>query len=538
MDIKKKLLKITVLSAIVLFIISYTYYYLYSTRHTVITAGDYYESLPDTSSEENPLEHISEDFTVDAKKFSSNLPLVVLHCPQELPKYKYFEDGFEHVDTSVDPWVTGSMDIIDIQSSDMRSYLSSKPNVSTSIQIKKRGHTSMSFDKAQFYIKAIDENEEQKLVDIFGMGEESEWVLNGSMADKSMIRNYLPYRIAAQIMEYAPRCKFCEVIYENDGVYTYQGVYLMTESVKVSQNRVKVDESKKKNVYTSYMVRRDRATHFDTILDTYGVNEGLTEEYIGVKYPSINKQTKENLEFITSDFSTIEKVLYSDEPAIFSTYDRYIDVDTFVDYFLINEYFGNYDAGEHSTYMYKNSGDRLKIGPVWDFDQAMNNAAIHEANPLSIAMQDRAFFKQLSSDTVFIDKLKNRYSQLRAAYLNDENIFSIIDETTTYLNEARAREWYRWAADYNDGSGENVGNYYLQDYKKGGIVISRFNDNYNQEIYNIKTYLSIHGGVIQRELSGLKTLCTTTTGYKGQMTLFLIIVMILFLIPSIIINRK
>lgn len=538
MDIKKKLLKITVLSAIVLFIISYTYYYLYSTRHTVITAGDYYESLPDTSSEENPLEHISEDFTVDAKKFSSNLPLVVLHCPQELPKYKYFEDGFEHVDTSVDPWVIGSMDIIDIQSSDMRSYLSSKPNVSTSIQIKKRGHTSMSFDKAQFYIKAIDENEEQKPVDIFGMGEESEWVLNGSMADKSMIRNYLPYRIAAQIMEYAPRCKFCEVIYENDGVYTYQGVYLMTESVKVSQNRVKVDESKKKNVYTSYMVRRDRATHFDTILDTYGVNEGLTEEYIGVKYPSINKQTKENLEFITSDFSTIEKVLYSDEPAIFSTYDRYIDVDTFVDYFLINEYFGNYDAGEHSTYMYKNSGDRLKIGPVWDFDQAMNNAAIHEANPLSIAMQDRAFFKQLSSDTVFIDKLKNRYSQLRAAYLNDENIFSIIDETTTYLNEARAREWYRWAADYNDGSGENVGNYYLQDYKKGGIVISRFNDNYNQEIYNIKTYLSIHGGVIQRELSGLKTLCTTTTGYKGQMTLFLIVVMILFLIPSIIINRK
>ena len=122
--------------------------------------------------------------------------------------------------------------------------------------------------------------------------------------------------------------------------------------------------------------------------------------------------------------------------------------------------------------------------------------------------------------------------------MNDNYIFSVIDETTAYLQEARAREWHRWAADYYDGSGENRGNYYLQDYQKEGITISRFNDDYNQEIYNIKTYLSIHGGIIQRELSGLRTLCTITTGYKGQMTLILIVVMILFLIPSVIINRK
>ena len=538
MDIKKKLLTTTVVLSIAVFLISYSYYHLYSERHTVITAGDYYDTLPDNASKDDPLAYISEDFVVDANGFSSNLPLVVLHCPKELPKYKYFEEGVEQVDTSVDPWVNGTMDLIDVQGSDMRSSLLLTPDVSTNIQIKKRGHTSMSFDKSQFYIKTLDENAQQMPVDIWGMGAESEWVLNGSMADKSMIRNYLPYRITAQIMEYAPRCRFCEVIYENDGVYTYQGVYLMTESVKVSKNRINVDESKRKNVYTSYMVRRDRATYFDTILDTYGVKAGLSEEYIGVKYPSIHKQTESNIQYITDDFSTIEKVLYAQKPEVFSTYDRYIDVDSFVDYFLVNEYFGNYDAGEHSTYMYKNSGDKLKMGPVWDFDQAMNNAAQHEADVSSIAMQDRAFFAQLSQDTVFVDKLKKRYSELRAAYLNDNYVFSVIDETTAYLQEARAREWHRWAADYYDGSGENRGNYYLQDYQKEGITISRFNDDYNQEIYNIKTYLSIHGGIIQRELSGLRTLCTITTGYKGQMTLILIVVMILFLIPSVIINRK
>ena len=66
-------------------------------------------------------------------------------------------------------------------------------------------------------------------------------------------------------------------------------------------------------------------------------------------------------------------MLYSQDEALFKTYDRYIDVDSFVDYFLLNEFFGNYDAGNHSTYMYKESGGKLHIGPVWDFDQAMNN---------------------------------------------------------------------------------------------------------------------------------------------------------------------
>ena len=373
MDIRKNLLKITILSAMLVFIISYMYYHYYSKNHTVITAGDYYETLPETATSVQPLEYLSEDFVVNKEGFSSNLPLVVLHLTEELPIYKSFENGMEKVDSTVDPWIMGSMDLIDVQGSDMRSSLLSKPEISTTIQIKKRGHTSMAFDKPQYYIKTLDENAEQLPIDIWGMGSDSEWVLNGSMADKSMIRNYLPYRIAAQIMEYSPRCRFCEVFYEADGTYTYQGVYLMTESVKVSDRRVKVDESKKKEMYTSYLVRRDRATSFDTILDTYGVREGLSKEYIGVKYPTIGKQTSDNVKFIADDFSTIEKTIYSEEPAVFSTYDRYIDVNTFVDYFLINEYFGNYDAGEHSTYMYKNSGDKLKIGPVWDFDQAMNN---------------------------------------------------------------------------------------------------------------------------------------------------------------------
>ena len=49
------------------------------------------------------------------------------------------------------------------------------------------------------------------------MPKESEWVLNGPFLDKSLMRNYLALNVASNIMEYAPRVKFCEVIMVEDG---------------------------------------------------------------------------------------------------------------------------------------------------------------------------------------------------------------------------------------------------------------------------------------------------------------------------------
>ena len=153
-------------------------------------------------------------------------------------------------------------------------------------------------------------------------------------------------------------------------------------------------------------------------------------------------------------------------------------------------------------------------------------------------MQEKAFFSELCKDTAFIDALKNRYAFLRKNYLNDQYMFAMIDETEAYLKSARAREWYRWAADYYDGSYDNPGNYYLNDYEYHGEIISRFNDNYDQEIYNIKVYLSNHGKLIQSRLTDLYDETTVTGGFKGNIGVFLFILGALFFIPSILINRK
>ncbi len=66
------------------------------------------------------------------------------------------------------------------------------------------------------------------------MGADDNWVLHGPFLDKTLLRNYICYQLAGEIMPYTPDTRFCEVFLNG----SYQGVYLCMESVKFGQDRV------------------------------------------------------------------------------------------------------------------------------------------------------------------------------------------------------------------------------------------------------------------------------------------------------------
>lgn len=502
-------------------------------KNKTINKNTYFELTHD-SSEEDPLTYIGDNFEVQ-EGFSSHLPIIILSTEESLSDYKGFHDSQEYV-TGEQPYVNGHICIL---AGGERNYLSDDPTVESDLIVKKRGHTSYYFDKEQYLIKLRNTEGLSNPQDVLGMGEHDTWILNGSMADKSMIRNYLAYRTASQISEVTPDSQYCEVIWKKDNQYIYQGLYLMMESIDRDANRIPIDKHIEKNSYTSYIVRRDRFTNFDPMLDTYGRLEQGEEEWIGIKYPSAEKITDTVKNYIEEDFSNLEKIIYAENHSAFRLYDKYLDINSFVDYFLINEFFGNYDAGMHSTYMYKNSGEPLKIGPVWDFDQAMNNYYQDEMDPSTIAFQDKPIYWKLTKDKRFVELLQSRYAELQKGALNYENVVKTIDQTVKYIESARIREWYRWDADYSDASQSNWKNYYLQDYEEAdGTIVSRFNTNYDQEIYNIKVYLYKHGRAMQTELQTLEKSTEYNTSLKNENELFLLIAMILLFVPSIMIIRK
>ena len=71
-------------------------------------------------------------------------------------------------------------------------------------------------------------------------------------------------------------------------------------------------------------------------------------------------------------------------------YAKYIDVDAFIDHFIINELFKNTDGFRNSTYMYKDRNEKLKMGPVWDFNLSMGNTVLFngwETDSLALLIQ-------------------------------------------------------------------------------------------------------------------------------------------------------
>ena len=55
-------------------------------------------------------------------------------------------------------------------------------------------------------------------------------------------------------------------------------------------------------------------------------------------------------------------------------YQSLIDIDSFIDFFIINEITKNIDGYRLSTYINVDIDQKIKMGPIWDFNLAFGNA--------------------------------------------------------------------------------------------------------------------------------------------------------------------
>ena len=175
---------------------------------------------------------------------------------------------------------------------------------------------------------------------------------------------------------------------------------------------------------------------------------------------------------------------------------EYIDKDSFVDYFLLNEFFGNYDAGNNSTYMYANPGGKLHIGPVWDFDGGCDNYADVPAEIDKIAFETVTWFDSLTEHYSFDTALEKRYAELQRTVLNEDYVNNLIDETVEYIGRAQQRDYSRWGEAYSDYMLENGTDEY-------GVYVERNGYSFEEEVQKLKDYISEHSSAMKSELRKL-----------------------------------
>ena len=385
----------------------------------------------------------------DGSELCTHLPLVIIDTRgQEIPGKATGEtDAFGE---TINTLAADGRDVIDVDFSivdnpDRNNHPSDTASLSSCAQIRIRGHSSRLFEKSPYQLDLVDENGQDAPAEVMGMPAHSEWVLNGPYLDKSLVRNYMWYNIAGETMEWAPNVRYCELIVNGE----YEGLYLMVETITDGQDcRLDLSATEQNVKATGYLLRGDRTSEedLDGVRDIYSYLERMftLRTDILIRYPPRSSLTEELRQEIELDYAAFEKALYSyDYDTDDYGYWNFIDVENFVDYFLINEFSLNVDAGRYSTYLYKDLSGKYKLA-VWDFNNACDNFVADPLPPDQINMASHTWFFMLCKSEIFVNRILKRYDELRRTVLNETYLMNYIDETLAYLGPAVERNNRRW----------------------------------------------------------------------------------------------
>lgn len=389
--------------------------------------------------------------------------------------------------------------------SEMKIYVKDSVVATENIGIEIRGAISqLIYEKKSYAFETWDATNTAVAKSVLGLPAESDWILYGPYGDKSLIRNVLAYQFSNNIGRYAARTAFVEVEINGD----YKGLYVLMEKLKRDKNRVdlkKLDavDNDPTTITGGYILKIDKTAgkggtshvnytannSFKSLYDVNGVLTTNTKTHFLFDYPSDATISTPQRQYITAYVQNFEKALASPN---FKTdtagYKKYIDVPSFIDFFLLTELMQNHDGYRLSTYLQKERGEKLKMGPIWDFDLTFGSASfcgtINALDNYWVYQYTKYcpddtwlvtfWWKRLLEDKNFSDLVKARWSTLRTTQFSDTNLTNLMDEKANFLTQTGAvkRNFTRW----------NILN--------TAIVPNTFKGTHEEEIKRMKTWIT------------------------------------------------
>ncbi|MDQ4139834.1 MAG: CotH kinase family protein [Bacteroidota bacterium] len=302
------------------------------------------------------------------------------------------------------------------------------------IQIRGRGNSSWHIMPKKSYKITLD-----RKAQLLDMPADKEWVLLANYADKTLMRNYVSLELSRRLgLKYTPRSRFVEVFLN----HKYMGNYLLTEQIKIAKDRVNIEELNNTDLGNE-AITGGYLLEIDGRLDAkswFKTNRGVP---FCIKSPE-NVATGQ-YEYIKNFIQQTEDVLYSDAFTDGQEgYAKYINVASFVNWYLLNEITKNNDANFFtSVYLYKDRNGKLCMGPVWDYDIALGNINFNgNDHPEGFWIQQSIWINRLFQDPAFQAKVKERYNQLKASKIS--TLSQYINQTATYLSKSQRENFNLW----------------------------------------------------------------------------------------------
>ena len=302
------------------------------------------------------------------------------------------------------------------------------------IQIEIRGNTSQSFKKKSYSFLFVDENNQTKKVRLLNLPMHEHWVLYGPYADKSLMRNVLAYRLFQNMGHYAPRTKFCELSINGFN----QGVYVLCEKIRVDSARLELGNG--------YLLKIDRPK--GEFFKSNITNSKIKKTVFEIKYPDgigISVAEKNAVENFVHLF---EETLFLSDVNNLSIFEI-IDMNSFVDFLIINEFCKNIDAYRLSTYFQISEEKRMIMGPIWDFNFSFGLTDYldgYSSSGFVYEYRDEAPFwwKKLNKNVFFKSALKKRWIQLRQSILSEKVVLEMVNKYARELEIAQENNFSSW----------------------------------------------------------------------------------------------
>ena len=328
--------------------------------------------------------------------------------------------------------------------------------------VKGHGNRSFNMEKKPYTIKLSQD------VALFGMNSSNTWVLVSNVADATGIQNAITYNMARNAgMPYTPKFQYVDLYFNSN----YHGTYMVTEKIDINENNMNFNDLGRINlglnpeistdidakwyedemykgyeldrnpvdITGGYIIERDYGNKY--AMEKTGFRTNLLRDCYVVKSPA--NASIEQVEYVQNLMNGLEESLEKGD----GSWTNYIDADSFVDKYIIEEFTQNEGGGATSAYYYKPQDSISKLifaGPVWDYDTAyfgfgvpnrLSYCEIHPYGPTKL-------YYILYQDEMFQNLVKERYKSFYSEYiggklLEDIEYYDFLCGASFDMNEIR-----------------------------------------------------------------------------------------------------
>lgn len=234
-------------------------------------------------------------------------------------------------------------------------------------RVRIRGTSSRWFKKKGYKIKFSSK------VSIGGLPASKKYNLLASYLDPTLLRDYLAMQISHDMNvfanRYAPTIRPVKVLLDD----VDQGIYYLIDDIGTGKDKINLIESEDPNK-TSFLLEMDTLAHKEGVegvnyfvlgtTDVFDYGKGYADLEYKLDTPEEVSETQ--FQFIENYITTCRNALINKDLTLFTSL---VNLDSFIDYFLLAEIFRNTDLAGRSVYLYlPDINSKLIYGPSWDFD--------------------------------------------------------------------------------------------------------------------------------------------------------------------------